>query len=63
MVGLIGATFASRLVSSLVFGIEPVDPVTFAFVSALLIVVAGTATLIPALQASRTDPLRALRMD
>jgi len=62
-IGLSGAALASRLLSSLVFGVQPLDPKTFAGVSALLILVAGTATLIPALQAARTDPLRALRLE
>jgi putative ABC transport system permease protein len=62
-IGLSGAALASRLLSSLVFGVQPLDPKTFAGVSALLILVAGTATLIPALQAARTDPLRARRLE
>jgi putative ABC transport system permease protein len=61
--GLSGAAFAGRLVRSLVFGVEPLDPLTFAVVSATLVVVTGVATLMPALQASRTDPLQALRLD
>ena len=60
--GLVAAAFASRLLSSIVFGIEPLDGLTFTAVGALLILVAGTATLIPALQASRTDPMKALRL-
>jgi putative ABC transport system permease protein len=61
--GLCGAALASRLVSSLIFGVAPLDPLTFAAVSAVLILVAETATLIPALQASRTDPMSALRLE
>lgn len=58
------ATLAlGRLLSSQVFGVEPVDPLTFIAVRALLIPVAGTATLMPALQASRPDPMRALRLE
>jgi len=62
-IGLSGAALTSRLLSSLVFGVEPLDPLTFVAVSALLVLVAGTATLMPALQASRTDPMRALRLE
>lgn len=62
-IGLSGAALASRLLSSMVFGVEPLDPLTFVAVSALLILVAGTATLMPALQASRTDPMKALRLE
>jgi predicted permease len=60
--GLIGAALLSRLLSSRVFGIEPLDGLTFTAMGALSIVVAGTATLIPALHASRTDPMKALRL-
>jgi predicted permease len=60
-IGLVGAGFASRLLSSQVFGIDPLDRVTFVAMGALLVLVAGTATLIPALHASRIDPMRALR--
>jgi putative ABC transport system permease protein len=62
-IGLAGAALASRLLTSLVFGIDPLDPLTFVVVSALLTLVAGTATLMPALQASRTDPMQALRLE
>jgi hypothetical protein len=62
-IGLSGAALASRLLSSLVFGVEPHDPATFAAVSALLILVTGATTLLPALQASRTDPMKALRLE
>jgi ABC-type antimicrobial peptide transport system permease subunit len=61
VIGLGGAALASRLLASQIFGIQPIDPLTFAAVSALLILVAGAATLMPALQASRTDPMTALR--
>jgi putative ABC transport system permease protein len=62
-IGMSGAAFASRLVRSLVFGVEPLDPLTFAVVGATLVLVTGVATLMPALHAARTDPLRALRLD
>jgi predicted permease len=60
-IGIAGATLAGRLLSALVFGIEPVDPVTFVGVTALVTLVTGAAALMPAVQASRTEPLRALR--
>jgi ABC-type antimicrobial peptide transport system permease subunit len=63
VIGLSGAAFADRLVRSFVFGVEPLDPLTFAAVAAALVLVTGVATLMPALQASRTDPLRALRLE
>lgn len=62
-IGLGGAALTSRLLSSLVFGVKPLDPLTFAAVGALLVLVAGTATLMPALRAARVDPMRALRLE
>jgi putative ABC transport system permease protein len=61
--GMSSALLASRLFSSLVFGIQPIDPLTFATVGALLLGVTGIATLVPAIRASRTDPMRALRFE
>jgi ABC-type lipoprotein release transport system permease subunit len=46
----------------LLFDIEPNDPVTFAGVAALLVVVAIVAGVVPARRASRVDPLVALRV-
>jgi ABC-type lipoprotein release transport system permease subunit len=43
------------------FGITPVDPMTFAVVSAMFLLVAILATLIPARRIARADPLAALR--
>jgi predicted permease len=60
-VGLAGAWWISRLFASLLYGVTPADPLTFAVVSALLIFVAALASLIPAWRASRVDPLVALR--
>jgi ABC-type antimicrobial peptide transport system permease subunit len=63
LIGLTGAGLASRLLTAFVFGIEPLDPVTFASVSAVLMLVTSVAMLVPALQVSRTDPMRALRLE
>ena len=48
---------------SLIFGVEPVDAATYAAVGALLGVIAVIATLLPALQASRVDPVISLRSE
>jgi predicted permease len=61
--GIVGAIRAARLISSLLYGITPTDPVTFVGVSLLLIVVAVLASWIPAWRATRVDPMVALRYE
>ena len=60
-IGLVAAFAVSRAVSSLLFGISATDPTTFLGVTVLLSVVALAASALPALRASRVDPLVALR--
>jgi putative ABC transport system permease protein len=54
---------AGRLVSALLYGVTPRDPVALTVVAALLLGVATAAALVPAWRASRVDPLTALRAD
>jgi predicted lysophospholipase L1 biosynthesis ABC-type transport system permease subunit len=61
--GLAGAFVLTRFMTTLVFGIPAVDPLTFAVVPALLAAVALAAALIPARRAASVDPMRALRED
>jgi ABC-type lipoprotein release transport system permease subunit len=49
--------------SALLHGVEPTDPVTFAAVATLLVAVALAASYLPAVRASRTDPVTALRFE
>ena len=62
-VGLLAAAGLTRLMSSFLYGVEAIDPLTYGVVAALLSVVALVASYLPALQASRTDPLQALRFE
>ena len=61
VVGLGLALAGTRLLSSLLFGTSPTDALTFAAVATLLVAIAAGASLVPALRASRVDPLIALR--
>jgi len=62
-VGLGGALVVTRVVSSLLFGVAPTDPATFAAVGAFMLCVALVACVVPARRATRVDPLVALRLD
>ena len=56
-VGLAGAFALTRLVASLLFGVQPTDPTTIAAVVGTIAVVAAAASLVPAWRASRVDPI------
>lgn len=57
-------TFAfSRLISNLLFGIEPADLMVLGSVTVTLLVAAGLAIVLPAIRAVRIDPIKALRQD
>jgi predicted permease len=60
-IGVVLALAVSRLLGSLLYGVSPTDPLTFGAVILLLGTVAAVAAVVPALRASRLDPLVALR--
>ena len=59
--GLLGAALLSRSMTSLLFNVQPTDPVVYAAMSFVLIAVALLASYLPARHASKIDPLAALR--
>jgi putative ABC transport system permease protein len=61
--GLLGALALTRTLESLLFGVTPTDPLTFAVVIAVLAGVAALACDVPARRATRADPVEALRQD
>jgi putative ABC transport system permease protein len=63
LIGAAGAVAAAMGIRTLLFGTEALDPVVYGSVCLLLILVALLACLIPAIRASRVDPLIALRQE
>jgi ABC-type antimicrobial peptide transport system permease subunit len=63
VLGLAGALAASQALRSLLYGVQPYDPLTLLLVPAFLVAVALAASYLPARRASRVDPLVALRFD
>jgi hypothetical protein len=62
-VGLGGALGTTRLMEAVLFGVDPVDPLTFALVAMVLVGVALASTYVPARKAATVDPMVALRTD
>jgi len=60
-VGLAAALALSRLIASLIFGVQPTDPLTFTAVTLVLIGVGILANILPAYRAARIEPVRTLR--
>jgi len=63
VVGIAAGTLLTRVLTDMLFGVTPRDPVTFVAVPVLLLVVAFLACWIPARRATRIDPLIALRYE
>jgi len=63
VIGLIGAAALTRVLQGLLFGIDAIDPLTFAATSAALFCVGLTAAYVPARRAARLDPVTSMRTE
>jgi putative ABC transport system permease protein len=63
VIGLVAAAGLSRVISTFLFGVQPLDPMTFVLVPVLLIATALLAVAAPAWRAARVDPVEAFRAE
>jgi putative ABC transport system permease protein len=63
LIGLTGAWWATKLLTKMLYGIEPTDPVSFSIGAVLLLVTAVLACLVPTRRAVRVDPVVAMRAE
>ena len=63
VLGLAGAVALTRLMSSMVYGVETTDPLTYGGVALVLVGVAGLASYLPARRATQVSPLVALQSE
>ena len=63
LAGAVAAALATQLMSALLYGLSPLDPLSYAAAVALLLAVAALASFLPAFRATRTDPLISLRSE
>jgi ABC-type antimicrobial peptide transport system permease subunit len=61
--GLVSAFIVTRLLSTLLFNVSPVDPLTYAGMLVVLLAIAVVASYLPSRRAAAVDPSMALRMD
>jgi hypothetical protein len=62
-IGTLASLGVGQLLSSMLYGVSPFDPLAYVVAASVLLLVAALANLAPALAAARIDPLKALRLD
>lgn len=63
VIGIAGTLLATRVLSSVLFGVSPNDPMTLLVVSTIMVLIAVLASYVPAQRAMKVDPVEALRAD
>jgi len=63
VVGLVLSTIWGRLLATMLFGVQPLDPMTFGSVLIVVVLTAALSAAAPAWRAARIDPATALRAD
>ncbi|MCK5412637.1 MAG: hypothetical protein KAJ67_11105, partial [Gemmatimonadetes bacterium] len=63
VIGVLGAALLTRLMTPVIYGVSPADPLTYVVVSTVLVGVALLASYVPARRASAVNPVEALRAE
>jgi len=63
ILGVVAAVASTRVLASLLYGVSPVDPLSFVAIALLVVAIAFAACYVPARRAMRVDPMEALRAD
>jgi ABC-type antimicrobial peptide transport system permease subunit len=63
VIGIAGSAVASRAIASFLYGVSAKDPLVFVFATLLLLGIATAASLVPAIKASKIDPIAAIRCE